>query len=291
MKWQGRRESDNVEDRRGAGPAVVGGGLGIVGVIIVILFLVMGGDPKQLQQLPIDMGSQSGPPAGGRPPGQASPEEQEAAKFIRVVLATTEDVWNKILPEQAGVQYVEPKLVYFSGSVQSACGTATSAVGPFYCPGDGKVYIDLSFYDLLKRKLNSPGDFAQAYVVAHEVGHHIQNLLGYTRKVDQLRGRVSQEEYNQASVRLELQADFIAGVWAYHIHKYDNALEPGDIQEAMNAAHNIGDDTLQNRSQGYVVPESFTHGTSEQRMRWFKRGFETGDLRNGDTFSVPFERL
>jgi uncharacterized protein len=291
MRWQGRRQSENIEDRRGAGPAVMaGGGLGIVGVIIVIIYVLMGGDPNALKSLPGPGGGQAQSQQSG--PVQASPQEEESAQFVSVVLAETEDVWNKIFADQLGMRYEEPKLQLFRGSTATACGHASSGVGPFYCPGDKKVYIDLSFYDQLKRQLNSPGDFAQAYVVAHEVGHHIQNLLGTTRKLDAMRGRVSQEEYNQMSVRLELQADFLAGVWAFHAHRNANILEQGDLEEALNAAHNIGDDTLQKRSGGYINPESFTHGTSAQRMRWFKLGFQSGDIRKGEAaFQIPYEQL
>jgi len=214
-----------------------------------------------------------------------SPEEDELAEFVSVVLADTEDVWNKLFSEE-GQSYREPKLVLFTGQVQSACGFASAAVGPFYCPGDETVYIDLQFYDELRRKFGAPGDFAQAYVIAHEIGHHVQKQLGITSKVDAMRGRVSQEEFNQLSVRLELQADFFAGVWAHHAQRMQQILEPGDINEALQAAGAIGDDRLQKQAQGYVVPESFTHGTSEQRERWFRRGFESGDMAQGDTFNA-----
>lgn len=225
-------------------------------------------------------------PAG--PQQQLSPEqaarENEAASFVKVVLAETEDVWNKIFAEN-NQQYREPTLVLFTGTVQSACGNASSASGPFYCPADLKVYIDLSFYDELKNNLNAPGDFAMAYVIAHEVGHHVQNLLGISEKVQQARGQLSEAEYNKLSVKLELQADFLAGVWANHTQKLQNIIEPGDIEEALNAANAIGDDRLQKQSRGYVVPDAFTHGTSAQRMYWFKKGFETGDINQGDTFN------
>ena len=211
--------------------------------------------------------------------------QDEKGHFVSVVLADTEDVWNKLFAD-AGSNYKEPTLVLFSGAVHSACGSASSATGPFYCPGDEKVYIDLSFYDELQTKFGAPGDFAMAYVVAHEVGHHIQNILGTSNKLDRARGRVSQEEYNQLSVRLELQADFYAGVWAHHAQRMKNILEEGDIKEALNAANAIGDDRLQQQSQGRVVPDAFTHGTSAQRMRWFKKGYETGDINQGDTFSA-----
>jgi predicted metalloprotease len=211
-------------------------------------------------------------------------------KFVAVVLADTEDVWNKQFQDMRR-QYREPKLILFTGRVQSACGHASAASGPFYCPADQHVYIDLAFYRELKERFKAPGDFAQAYVIAHEVGHHVQRLMGTTERIDSMRGRVSEAEYNRLSVRLELQADFYAGVWAHHAQKVKRILEPGDVEEALRAAAAIGDDRLQKQSQGYVVPDSFTHGTSEQRVRWFRRGFETGDLRQGDTFSVPDERL
>ncbi|MBV6458342.1 MAG: hypothetical protein HONBIEJF_01469 [Fimbriimonadaceae bacterium] len=253
----------------------VGGGVGTL--IIVLLVTLLGGDPRTaLQQLNDQPGVQ-------RP---LTPEEEERKDFVSVVLADTEDVWNRILPEQAGVQYIEPKLVIFAGQVESACGFASAAMGPFYCPNDSQVYIDLEFYDELHQKFGAPGDFAQAYVIAHEVGHHIQHILGLTEKVHSQRGRISEAAYNNLSVRLELQADYLAGVWAHHAQKMKNILDREDIEEALNAAAAIGDDTIQKRSQGYTVPESFTHGTSEQRMRWFRKGWDTGDMRQGDTFSA-----
>ena len=214
------------------------------------------------------------------------PAADERAEFVKVVLAETEDVWNKLYAEQHQ-RYVEPTLVLFRDGVQSACGSASAAMGPFYCPGDQQVYIDLSFYRDLQTRFNAPGDFAMAYVVAHEVGHHIQNLNGTSDKMQRLRQQVSETEYNRYSVKLELQADFLAGVWAHHTQKMKNILEAGDIEEALNAANAIGDDRLQKESQGRVVPDAFTHGTSAQRMFWFKKGFETGDLRQGDTFNDP----
>lgn len=208
----------------------------------------------------------------------------EASQFVSVVLKETEDVWSKVFQEQLGENYQQPKLVLFTGQVESACGYASSASGPFYCPADHKAYIDLSFYDELKNRFNAPGDFAMAYVVAHEIGHHVQNLLGISDQVHNLRGKFSEEEFNQASVKLELQADFFAGLWAHHAQSTNNILEAGDIEEALNAANAIGDDRLQMEAQGYVVPESFSHGTSEQRMYWFKRGFESGKISDGNTF-------
>ncbi len=277
MRWQGRRQSGNVEDRRGSsrGGLVAGGGIGAIVIAIVIYFL--GGDPSQV----IDLQQQAGPQRQLSPEQMAA--EAEADSLVRVVLAETEDVWNKEFA-QLNRQYEEPTLVLFSGMVQSACGNASSASGPFYCPADHQVYIDLSFYDELQN-LNATGDFAMAYVVAHEVGHHVQNLLGISEKVQAERGRLSETEYNKLSVKLELQADFLAGVWAHHTQKLQNVIEPGDIEEALNAANAIGDDRLQKQSRGYVVPDAFTHGTSAQRMYWFKKGFETGDIRQGDTFN------
>ena len=278
MRWRGERESTNIEDRRGmsVGRVAVGGGLGTI--VIMILALLFGVNPQQLfEQLPSDQpGVQSSRPT--------SPEEEELKQFVGVVLAKSEDVWTEVF-RQNGRQYREPTLVLFTDRVQSACGMTGAAVGPFYCPGDEKVYIDLSFYEQLRREFKAPGDFAQAYVVAHEVGHHVQKLLGITDRVDSLRGRVSEVEANQMSVRLELQADFFAGVFAKYVQN-QGLLEAGDIEEALRAASAVGDDQIQRRTAGYVVPDSFTHGTSEQRLRWFKKGFETGDIRQGDTFGA-----
>ena len=276
MRWQGRRQSGNVEDRRGSrGGLVAGGGIGAIVIAVIIYFL--GGDPSQV----IDMQQQAGPQQQLSPEQQAA--EAQADSLVRVVLAETEDVWNKEFAKM-NLQYAEPKLILFSGLVESACGNASSASGPFYCPADRQVYIDLSFYDEL-HKLNATGDFAMAYVVAHEVGHHVQNLLGISEKVQAQRSRLSETEYNKLSVKLELQADFLAGLWAHHTSKLQNVIEPGDIEEALNAANAIGDDRLQKQSRGYVVPDAFTHGTSAQRMYWFKKGYETGDMRQGDTFN------
>lgn len=279
MKWIGRRESSNVEDRRGfsGGGLAVGGG--IIGVIVILLKVFLGGDASSL------------PEAIPQAPAQElSAEEQklddERAGFIKVVLADTEDVWNKLFSESRE-SYVEPTLVLFRQSVQSACGMAGSATGPFYCPGDQKVYIDLSFFEDMQNHLHAPGDFAMAYVVAHEVGHHIQKLNGTSDKMHRLRQQLSEEDYNKYSVKLELQADFLAGVWAHHAQRMKNILEENDIEEALNAANAIGDDRLQKEAQGRVVPESFTHGTSAQRVYWFKKGFESGDLSQGNTFNDP----
>lgn len=277
MKWKGRRASSNVEDRRGmggGGKTLIGGGLG--GIIIVLLFTFLGGDPGEL------LGNMAGSDSGTSVPYEESEHEKELADFVSVVLADTEEVWTELFEEQ-GLQYKEPTLVLYSGSVQSACGAASSSVGPFYCPGDQKLYIDLSFYDELQRKFQAPGDFAMAYVIAHEVGHHVQTLLGTTEEIMPLRQRMSEEKFNKYLVRFELQADYYSGVWAHHAQGM-GYLEEGDLEEALNAATAVGDDTLQKRAQGYVVPESFTHGTSEQRKSWFHKGFQNGTIKGGDTF-------
>ena len=280
MRWREGRQSENVEDRRGMsrGGMAIGGGLG--GIVILVIALLLGADPRQLlEQLPSDQ--QAPATQSSRP---TNPEEEELRQFVGAVLADTEDVWNDIF-RKMGRQYREPTLVLFTDQVQSSCGVAGAAVGPFYCPGDQKLYIDLSFYRELKSRFRVPGDFAQAYVIAHEVGHHIQNLLGTMDQVNSARQRMSEAEANQLSVRLELQADFLAGVWA-HYAQQRGKLEEGDVDEALGAASAIGDDRLQRESQGYVVPDSFTHGTSEQRIRWFRKGLETGDIRQGDTFNI-----
>ncbi|HET6422666.1 MAG TPA: neutral zinc metallopeptidase [Planctomycetaceae bacterium] len=293
MRLDGGRESGNVEDRRGqpGGPVMVGGGLGMI--VLVVIVIALGGDPRALLQ---NMARQ-------QPPGPMAPEdgapmpvnehEEELKKFVSIVLADTEDVWTDVFANEIRSQrpYPPPKLVLFTGQVNSACGSASAASGPFYCPEDEKVYIDLAFYDEMKSRFGAPGDFAQAYVIAHEIGHHVQNQLGILQKVHALRGRVSDEEYNRASVRLELQADYLAGMWAHHAQKMRDILEPGDIDEALNAANAIGDDTLQRQSSGHVVPDSFTHGTSAQRARWFRKGFQSGRLRDGDTFEVDYDDL
>ena len=283
MQWLGRRGSTNVEDRRGMSGGGIAAGGGIVGVIFYLIYSFLGGgdvDPSQMPQLsPQTSNSRT-----------LSAEEQKAdddrAQFVKVVLAETEDVWNKLFQE-SGSKYQEPILVLFRDAVSSACGNASSASGPFYCPGDNKLYIDLSFYQDLQNKLNAPGDFAMAYVVAHEVGHHIQNLNGTAEKMQRLRSRVNETEANRYSVMMELQADFLAGVWAHHTQKMKNILDEGDIDEALNAANAIGDDRLQKQSTGQVVPDAFTHGTSAQRMYWFKKGYSTGDIKQGDTFNDP----
>ena len=280
MRWRGERQSTNIEDRRGmsGGKIAVGGGLGTI--VILIIAMLFGADPRQLfEQVPTD------PSSGVQSSRPVNPEEEELKQFVSVVLAKSEDVWHDVF-RQNGREYREPTLVLFTDQVQSACGMAGAAVGPFYCPGDEKVYIDLSFYEELRRRFNAPGDFAQAYVIAHEVGHHVQNLLGISDRVDAARGRVSEAEASRLSVRLELQADFFAGVFARYVQN-QGVLEAGDIEEALRAASAIGDDKIQRQTRGYVVPDSFTHGTSEQRLRWFKRGYDTGDMRQGDTFSAP----
>lgn len=282
MRWQGRQGSGNVEDRRGRGGLAIGGGIG--GIIVLVLSLLFGGNPSDI------LNGGGGQPAAQQGTGANgnTAAQDEQAQFVSVVLKDTEDVWNKLFQEQLGQQYREPALVLFSGRDQSGCGTATAATGPFYCPADQKVYIDLSFYDQLRSRFKAPGDFAMAYVIAHEVGHHIQNQLGISGQVHEQQQRLGKAEANALSVRLELQADFLAGVWAHHAQEMKNILETGDIEEALGAANAIGDDRLQMESQGYVVPDAFTHGTSEQRMYWFKKGFQTGDINQGDTFKESF---
>jgi len=291
MRWQGRRQSDNVEDRRGmpARRLAVGGGLGTVVVLLVVMLL--GGDPQALlQQMQPPVGGPAADQAAG--PQQVDPAEQPLRDFVAVVLADTEDVWNDLFAKQVGDKYREPKLVLYTGQVESACGSGSAAMGPFYCPGDDKVYLDLSFCEEMKTKFRAPGDFAVAYVLAHEVGHHVQKLAGYSQLVDKQRGRVSKAEQNRLSVRLELQADYLAGVWAHHAERTKKILESGDADEALGAASAVGDDRLQKQGRGYVVPDSFTHGTSAQRTRWFRRGLETGDLAIAkELFELPEEEL
>ena len=282
MRWQNRERSSNVEDRRGnRNVRRVGGGLGIGAILIAVFALLMGENPLQvLQQLQSDQGGYESSATTG------NAEEEALAEMVSVVLKDTEDVWNKLFREQLGRQYVPPKLVLFSGSDQSACGFAEAATGPFYCPADQRVYIDLSFYQELKTRFKAPGDFAMAYIIAHEVGHHVQSLLGISSQVEQEKRRSGKADANQLSVRLELQADFLAGVWAHHAQKMKNILESGDLEEALRAAAAVGDDRIQMQARGYVVPDAFTHGTSEQRMRWFKKGLMNGRLDEGDTFGV-----
>ncbi len=295
MKWIGRRQSSNIDDRRGKSAGGFGGGginpfligpllkilfskTGLIIVGIVIVFsVVTGTNPLSLIGGFLGGGGQSFTETEYQP----TMEEDRLAEFSATILADTEDVWNLLMDN-----YREPTLVLYTGSVSSACGNASSSTGPFYCPADEKLYIDLSFFGDMEKRLNAPGDFAQAYVIAHEVGHHIQKIMGVTDEVQNLRGQVSEKEYNQYSVRLELQADFLAGVWAHHSQKSAAMMEQGDLDEALNAANAIGDDRLQKQAGGRVVPDSFTHGTSAQRMKWFMKGFETGDLKQGDTFNA-----
>ena len=294
MKWEGNRESDNVEDRRdgggggggdGVGGLVGGRGIGIGTIVIALI----GGWAFGINPLTI-LGLLSG---GGAPtaqvqqqaPAHKPPADDRMARFVSTVLADTEDVWTDIFAK-GGAKYQDPRLVLFRGATPTACGTGQAAMGPFYCPADRKVYIDLGFYETLKNKLGAPGEFAQAYVIAHEVGHHVQNLMGISARMEQMRAKVSPAQYNALSVRLELQADCFAGVWANHAQNARQILENGDIESAMNAAARIGDDALQKQSQGYVVPESFTHGTSAQRTRWFNNGLQNGSVKACDTFST-----
>ena len=289
MKWEGNRESDNVEDRRDESGGASGGFLGGrsigIGTIVVALLggWVFGINPLTI----LNVLSGGAPPAQvqQQAPAHRPPADDRMAKFVSTVLADTEDVWKDVFAK-GGATYQQPLLVLFRGATQTACGQGQSAMGPFYCPGDQKVYIDLDFYETLTKRLGAPGEFAQAYVVAHEVGHHVQNLLGISAKVDKMRGQVSKAEYNVLSVKLELQADCFAGVWAYHANQSRQILQGGDIESAMNAAAKIGDDALQRASGGAVVPESFTHGTSAQRQRWFNTGITTGSVKSCDTFSA-----
>jgi predicted metalloprotease len=278
MLWQGRRESGNVEDRRGmsGGGMVIGGGIG--SVIIVVLYLLLGGNPSDLNN------QLSSPQQQAQSAVPRSAEEEKLASFSKVVLADTEDVWDEIFKEN-GRKYDQPTLVMFTDQTQSGCGFSSAATGPFYCPDDEKLYIDLSFFNELQTRFNVSGEFAMAYVIAHEVGHHIQKLSGTFNKVEAERQNLSESGYNKLSVKVELQADFYAGVWANRAQKMKNILQAGDIESALNAANAIGDDRLQQQSKGYVVPDAFTHGTSQQRMYWFKKGFETGDIKQGNTFA------
>ncbi|MFT5139135.1 MAG: putative metalloprotease [Lysobacterales bacterium] len=292
MQWKGRRASKNVQDHRGRS-SHAGGGAGALGLLFNIgskfgfkgiLAVVVVGGVMWKMGLVDPVALLGGAPQQSSGPVKASAQEQERFAFVEVILADTEDIWKAEFARN-GAQYKEPQLVVFRGGVQTACGNASAASGPFYCPGDRQVYIDLGFYDQLEQTFQAPGDFAQAYVISHEVGHHIQTLLGASQKVHARRG---QPDYNEYSVRLELQADYYAGVWAHHSKQY---LERGDIEEAMRAANAIGDDAIQSKTQGKVVPHTFTHGTSEQRMRWFNKGLESGRLEEGDTFSMPYSRL
>ncbi|MFN3738200.1 neutral zinc metallopeptidase [Hydrogenophaga sp.] len=297
MKWENNRESDQIEDRRGdsggmggfgGGPRVGGRGIGL-GTIVIALVAgwLFGINPLTILGA-LSGGDMGAPVAVEAPRSAPAQPADEMGRFVASVLGGTEDAWGTIFRE-GGAEYRKPRLVLFTGATPTACGTGQSAMGPFYCPADQKVYIDLAFYETLKRQLGAPGDFAQAYVIAHEVGHHVQNLMGITEQMERVRGRVSQREYNALSVRLELQADCFAGIWAHHNDKTGQVIEPGDVDEALNAASAIGDDALQRRSQGHVVPDSFTHGTSEQRQRWFHTGLSTGRVQACDTFKT--ERL
>lgn len=279
MEWKGRRKSSNVEDQRGrsGGGLALGGGLGGLGIIVVIIYTLLGGNPTDIMN-----NSSMNQTNQATQNYEPTAEEEELADFVSVVLADTEDVWKDVFKEN-NLTYKNPTLVLFTNNVSTACGSATSAVGPFYCPGDQKLYIDLSFYQELKNQFKAPGDFAMAYVVAHEVGHHVQYLLGTSTKVSKEQRQVSKEQANALSVKLELQADYYAGVFAHHNKQY---LDKSDFSEAIKAASAIGDDTLQKQAQGYAVPETFTHGTSAQRMKWLERGYEYGDLKHGNTFSA-----
>jgi predicted metalloprotease len=279
VQWRGRQRSGNVEDRRGMRPGgmAVGGGIGTILVVLAISFLT-GTDPREVAQVI----NQPGAAAPEGPAGTPPPDDEQAG-FVSVILADTEQTWGQLMPALGGA-YQEPRLVLFSDAVSSACGMASSAVGPFYCPLDTRVYIDLAFFRELDQSFGAPGDFARAYVIAHEVGHHVQNLLGISDQVHQQRQRSSEREGNQMSVRLELQADCFAGVWAYHAESQRDLLESGDVEEGLAAAAAVGDDRIQRRTQGQVVPESFTHGSAEQRMTWFRRGFESGDPQACNTF-------
>jgi uncharacterized protein len=296
MRWRDSRRSDNIEDRRGQGlpggmgfpggggmrRAGVGGGFGLI--VIVVVALLFGIDPTQLLQPggPLDTGTYT----QESPAGPSSGEDAELSDFVSAVLGYTEDTWREQFQQQLGQSYRDPSLVLFNGAVQSACGFAQAAMGPFYCPGDQKVYIDLEFFKELGSRFQAPGDFAQAYVIAHEVGHHVQNLLGIMDKVNSLRGQLGEADANQLSVMVELQADCFAGVWANHADQARQILEAGDVEEGLAAAAAVGDDRLQRQAQGYVVPESFTHGSSQQRARWFRRGLQSGSLRDCDTFNA-----
>ena len=282
MRWQGREQSTRVEDRRGGRRGrVIGGGIGLGTIVIALLYTFFTGEP------PTDVLQQQMPPVQQAPASPASKRDDDAlADFVKVVFKDNEDVWSDIFRKQLHRNYRFPTLVLYDGYTQAACGMAQSAMGPFYCPADEKIYLDLSFYRDLRNKFGASGDFAMAYVIAHEVGHHVQKLLGITDRVERMRRRMSKRDFNRLSVRLELQADFLAGVWARHIQQMKHVLDEGDIEEAVRAAAAVGDDRIQKRSMGYVVPDAFTHGTSEQRVRWFLKGYRTGDLRQGDTFNA-----
>jgi predicted metalloprotease len=283
MKWEGRRQSGNVVDRRrigGRGLAIGGGIGGLGGIVILVLYLLLGGNPSEITQTL--QGEGEAPSAES---GELSQKDKQMGEFVAVVLADIEDVWHEQF-RRLGEDYREPRVVLYTGQTESACGYGSAAMGPFYCPGDENVYLDLDFFEDMQRELNAPGDFALAYVIAHEVGHHVQNLLGVNEEATARRATMSEQEANQLSVRLELQADFLAGVWAYYARKTQDFLDSADIEEGINAAGAVGDDRIMRQTQGRVVPDAFTHGTSEQRVRWFKKGLETGDLSQGNTFSA-----
>lgn len=283
MKWSGRRQSDNMEDRRGiSGGKVIAGG-GVIGVIILLINMFMGGDNSAVLN---EINNQIQQGSGSGEPVELTAHDKEMGEFVATVLADTEDVWGKIFAEN-GLTYEEPKLVLFRDGVQTACGGASSASGPFYCPSDRKVYMDLAFFDELQTRFGAKGgDFAIAYVIAHEIGHHVQTLLGTSEKMRQLQSQTDETGGNKLSVKLELQADFYAGVWAHYDQKMNDILEEGDIEEALSAANAVGDDAIQKKAQGHIVPDSFTHGTSEQRMYWFKKGFQSGDIHQGEFSSI-----
>ncbi len=298
MRWKGRRQSSNVEDRRGGGmlasaggrPVAIGGGCGTLVLVLVFAFL-FNADPLQLLETVSQLdGSREGSPTRVETPSGAGDVNDEVGAFVRTLKADTEEVWSALFAER-GRRYEPSRLVLFTGQTPYPGGVASAATGPFYLPYDRTVYLDVSFFEEMRHRFRAGGDFAYAYVLAHEVGHHVQNLLGFTDQVHRLRGRVPTAEYNRASVRLELQADFLAGVWAHHAEKRWQILEEGDIEEAMTAANAIGDDRLQKQMQGRVVPDAFTHGSSEQRMRWFLKGLRSGRMEDGDTFSIPYEDL
>jgi predicted metalloprotease len=281
MRWQDEPRSENVEDRRGIRPAGIAiGGIGTLVIVLIATFL--GADPRRVLNIIQQQNQQAAPAQRGGPP---SPADEKSRDFVSAILGNTELVWKDLF-NRAGREYRKPRLVLFDEGITSGCGNATSAVGPFYCPADQKVYIDLMFYQDLKDRFHAPGEFAEAYVIAHEIGHHVQNLLGISDKVHALQVRADKVEGNRLSVRLELQADFLAGVWAHHAQRMRHILEPGDIESGLTAASAIGDDRLQKQSRGYVVPDSFTHGSSAQRVRWFRKGWETGDMNQGDTFNA-----
>lgn len=281
MRWEGDQESDNVEDRRGISGGTIAAGGGIGAIIIGIIYVLLGGNPSDVVKQTQSFQQQQQTTTANR-----SPEEEHLASFSKVVLRYTEDVWDSLY-HASGKNYRKPTLVLFTESTQSGCGFASAITGPFYCPADEKLYLDLSFFNELQQRFKVEGEFAMAYVIAHEVGHHIQKLMGISDKMEQLRSRMSETEYNKMSVKLELQADFLAGMWAHYTQQMKKNLDDADIESALNAANAIGDDRLQQQAQGRVVPDAFTHGTSKQRMYWFKKGYDTGDLNQGDTFNAP----